>query len=245
LRRYWLTILLSLLPLLVFGQDVPSAPSDPDPVAGLEEKVKPESPISKRIFFVVDVSASMESEKRISKSLNFVMSVCQQPLDEYEIAVVVFNSDATRWAGVECESTDLKPCPKGWAKMPSETARKAAQKFLDGFPGKGTTNPVGALEIALREKRDALTVILITDGEFDSNPAAVKTIDQEQKARKDAGLDFAILPIYGVGSHAGEQQHLIDLAKKYRGGLWVEKKSLKLSETPKSPPFFRFTRPFK
>lgn len=212
------------------AQDIPDAiPSKPEEkkteILELKELVKAQSPLSKRIFLIVDVSGSMYPTDKIGKALKFVKTICQTPFDEFEIAIAVFNGKTTRWEGYPCAKEDPKPCPKGWTKFPSKDASDAAQAFLNKFPGSGTTDPLPAFEMALKEDRSDLSIVFITDGDYDHPPSDEKYLSQIrdlQESRDKKSLGKAVISVFGVGT-AQKFKNLYTIGQEWLGGFYMEK----------------------
>lgn len=235
--RSWILCLLTVLfPIIIYAQDVPDKlPPKSKESLNLKEIVKSKSPLSKRIFFIIDVSGSMSNT--IKKALKFVRTIWESPQDEFEIAIVVFNDNSTRWEGFPSPKEDLKPTPKGWAKMPSKDAMDAAQKFLDKFPGAGNTYPISALKIALGEARSELSIVFITDGDYSKPPdddEVIKTIKELQEEREKKGLGKAVISVFGVGG-AEREGNLTIIGKEWSGGFYIEKELIPSPAASPSP----------
>ena len=189
----------------------------------LKEIVKGQNSLSKRIFFIIDVSGSMKGDGKIGKAIKFVRTIWQSPVDEFEIAVAVFSDNSVRWEGFPSAKDDPHPAPKGWAKLPSKDAIDAAQKFLDGYPGDGSTYPTPALEMALKEDRSDLSIVFVTDGDYSgSTQGVLDDIKKLQDAREKKGLGKAVISVFGVGD-AEKQKNLSEIGKDYLGGFYIEK----------------------
>ena len=244
MMKLWSLAFCLFLTAPVYAQDVPdTAPvtsgkqgkQEKEVVMDLKELVKGAGPLSKRIFFVIDVSGSMIGDGKIKRAIQFVRGIWQTPVDEFEIAVAVFNDKATRWQGIACAKDDSKPCPKGWAKMPSKEAVDAAQAFLNQFPGDGNTYPLTALEIALSEDRSDLSIVFVTDGDYTgSTQDVLDKIKRLQEAREKKGLGKALICVFGVGE-AEKQKNLHIIGKDYAGGFYMEKVFERKVEAPILP----------
>lgn len=242
MMKPWILIGCLFLTTPIYAQDVPdtapiiSGKEKQEPAMELKEIVKGVEPLSKRIFFVIDVSGSMIGDGKIKKAIRFVRNIWQTPVDEFEIAVVVFNDKATRWEGIACNKDDAKPCPKGWAKMPSKDAIDSAQTFLNHYPGDGNTHPLTALEIALNEDRSDLSIVFVTDGDYSGNTQEVlDKIKEMQETREKKDLGKALICVFGVGD-AEKQKNLHAIGKDYHGGFYMEKKVEEKAETPTPSP---------
>lgn len=186
-------------------------------LAELVTVVSPETRLTKRVMFVVDVSGSMKGDK-FSDALAAVEKIAAQPVDELEIAVLAFNAGPTRWEGIP----EPDKIPFGWAAMPSEAAPKVAQAFLCQLGAEGDTAVIPALKQALNEQRSDLSIILVTDGIFqqESEDQILAALEAGQKAREEQKLGRAVLYTYGVGSEA---QILKKLAEVSKGGYFHER----------------------
>lgn len=227
MKNWILCLFVVLFPIFIYAQDVPDKlPEKPKDSLELKEIVKSQSPLTKRIFFIIDVSGSMSSDGELKRAVQFVKTIWQSPVDEFEIAIVVFNDGTSRWGGLPSAKDDLKPTPKGWAKMPSKDAADAAQKFLDKFPGAGNTYPTDALKIALNEDRSEMSIVFITDGEYSHPPEdseVIQTIKELQENREKKNLGKAVISVFGVGA-AEKEKNLSVIGKDWLGGFYVEKK---------------------
>jgi len=185
--------------------------------------------LTKRVMLVIDVSGSMKSENRIGRAMQVVKHVMGQPVDDLEVAVVTFSSKWERWEGVREPKAD-PPVPYGWARLPSATALSLAQAFVATRDSSGTA-PNEALKAAIKEARDEVSIVFITDGDFDG-PSCVEAFRDGQKARKDAGRGAAPVLVYGVGTGAPKCDHLATIGKEGGVGFWVDKERAASSATP-------------
>lgn len=242
MRYLFLGLMLFFLAFPVIAQDIPDYPKAPagrldekqldkekvekapkQETLELKEIVKGQNTLSKRIFFIIDVSGSMKGDGKIGRALKFVRTIWQSPVDEFEIAVAVFNDNSVRWDGFPSGKEDPHPTPKGWAKLPSKDAIDAAQKFLDGYPGDGNTYPMPALEMALKEDRSDLSIVFVTDGDYSGPTQSVlDDIKKLQEDREKKGLGKAVISVFGVGD-AEKQKNLSEIGKDYLGGFYIEK----------------------
>lgn len=219
MRRFILVILLLLSGAIGAWAEDAEQPEKP-----LKVVVEPTAKPSKRVELVIDVSISMYHGGRLKRVMKALSTILEQPLDEFQFTIFTFASHTAQWHGIKDDKNDPKPCPAGWAKLPSATAVKVAQKWLDNQPT-GSTEPNDAMIRALAHNRDELTIILITDGEFggDDDIASFKRVVKDgQAARKSHGLSEAVIIAYGVGSASEEQKHLAEVGKTWRGGFYVD-----------------------
>ena len=181
----------------------------------MEVVVEPEARVTKRVMFIIDVSGSMTNDNRIPVAIRKMQEITNQPIDDYEFAVIVFSDNIERWEGLPDEDT-----PKGWAKLPSVEAISNAQKFVSCGRDHDGTDFAPPLIAALSEPRKDLTLVLITDGIFDhayhEAPFILNTISSLQQWREKSGLGRAV--IYAI-----ELEHkdwLKQLVKLGDGGLF-------------------------
>jgi Mg-chelatase subunit ChlD len=92
--------------------------------------------------------------------------------------------------------------------------------ILSMFNPSGSTNAASALTMALDIRRNELSVVFVSDGEF-SVPAAKKAVEDGQAKRRELGLSPATIMVWGAGSSAKSQESLKQVAKLGRGGFWV------------------------
>ena len=183
--------------------------------AGFLTVVPPEARLTRRILFVVDTSGSMRGDK-FGQACSAVLKVAEQPVDEVEIAVLAFNHGTRRWTGVP-----EKGIPPGWAALPSLHATQAAAGFLAQGGAGGDTQVISALREALAEKRDELSIVLVTDGLFvrEKTEDVIQALKTGQEERVKNKLKPAVLLVYGIG---GEMEVLRELGKIGHGGYLRE-----------------------
>jgi len=186
--------------------------------------------LTKRVMLVIDVSGSMKSENRIGRAIQVVKHVMAQPTDDLEVAVVTFSSKWERWQGMP-EPDAGPPVPYGWARLPSAKALDAAQHWVATRDSSGT-EPNDALRTAIKEPRDEVSVVFITDGDFPGDEC-VEAFREGQKARKAAGRAEAPVLVYGVGSSAEKHTHLATIGDEGGCGFWVDKKTTALTDPRK------------
>jgi len=202
--------------------------------------------VTDRVLFVIDVSGSMDNDK-LREGIDSALLILRSPVDDFRVAAIAFTSTYSRWRGDPyCVSRNSqrssrhgvqglarkgplltrRPCskncvPYGWASIPR--SYKKALAWLESLSGAGTTDPTAALEAALKTATRWLTVVLITDGEF--NPSRpLKAIKAGQAWRKQKKLMPAPIMVWGVGSNARYSESLKKIAKLGRGGFWVHGK---------------------
>ncbi len=185
--------------------------------------------LTKRLIFVVDVSGSMANGDRFAQAIGSVLLILGHKSDEQEIAAITFCGRETRWAGKpECvphrknEACTKRCVPANWAPVFPKTVQSMV-KWLRSHPRSGMTTPNAALTKALLEPRDQLTVILVSDGEFDE-ATALKAVKKAQKKRRKNGYEPAHIMVWGAGGAAKEQLALKKLAQLGLGGFWVHGK---------------------
>lgn len=226
-RRFALLFALALLSSIqVFGQEEPEK-KEIEP----KQIVAPTERLSKRIFLVIDVSSSMDHPDRVKQVLKLVRHVTEQPIDDYELAIVVFNDDSERWPGVKDADDNKNPIPWGWARLPSATTIDTAQKWLSEQKPRGGTDPERGFEVALREKRSDMSIVFVTDAGY-GRDSLERQIDRLQAERRAKGLGDAVIMAYGLGVMSqDEKAHMKQLGTKWKGGFFWEPSP---SSTPSS-----------
>lgn len=237
MRLLFAVVVATLMPSAVLAQDVAPVNSllpfeherrrshDMSPLDDLVAIVHPETTLTQRIILVIDVSGSMKSEGRISRALQVVQHIMENPTDDLEVAVVTFNTIAERWPGIP-EPDARDPVPPGWARLPSADALLSAQAFVESRYA-GGTDPVEAITLAISEPRDDVSVVFITDGVFDGQ-ACVAAVRLAQGLRLVSGRQPAPVLVYGVGSGAEKRPHMEVIGREGGGGFWVDKKPVKI-----------------
>jgi len=213
-------------------------PPVPDEIVMIEA---PTSAMTTNIAFIVDTSGSMDNFGRVGMAITFANSIIGRPGDQLMISLFSFKNKHTRWPGLtekeraaaiasgELDEPDGKGPPKGWTYFPGKPQLESAQKWLNGRGAMGGTNPVSALEDALAEKVDDLSIVLITDGEDFDIQAFKLAITIGQALREGNGLKRATIFVIGIGDNAHKRQHLLDVGKQEGGGMHVVRR-------PQPPP---------
>jgi Mg-chelatase subunit ChlD len=182
----------------------------------LELEVEPQSPITRRMLFVVDRSGSMHGD-HFARALAAVREMFEHPTDDLEVGVIAFNDGTTRWPGRPEPDRRPRPVPPGWASLPAEDVVADANRWLEELGAGGDTLIMPALRAALTEPRNELSVILVTDGLFgrertDDIMGLIATLQEE---RERQGLDRAVIACYGLGP---SQKVLARIAEVGLGG---------------------------
>lgn len=193
---------------------------DLSPFDNLRPVVRPSVRLTQRVILVVDVSGSMKDEGRISRALQAVRHVMENPSDDFEVAIVTFSTKTERWPGVP-EPTATPPVPVGWARLPSMIALTEGEAFVSSREAQGTL-PVPALIQAITEPRDNVSVVFVTDGDF-IGPDCVTALRKAQLIRGTQGRHPAPVLVYGVGSKADQMAHLATIGREGGGGFWVDR----------------------
>lgn len=178
-------LLLALLTLSSSpAQEVPLPPP-------LEAVVMPEVRLAKRIVFLVDGSASMNSH--FQAAVHYATGLASQGSDDYEVNVMLFGSTSVVW-------------PDGWVKMPDlEQSKKMLGWLLLNRNQVGSQTYMSkALQAAYALDKDA-SVIVITDGDM-----ANAVPDEVPEGRI-----VAVLQVEHVNYDT-----FITWAKKLKGGLF-------------------------
>ncbi len=180
-----------------------------------------------RIVFVLDVSGSMLIGDRLQKAVDACMLFSS---DEMQVAVITFNSTTARWAGVKdpCKHPKAAKCgrkclPPAWARLPKHYPEVSS--WVRSFKGSGGTQPVPALETALRMRRSGLMIVFVSDGDFTHNQnLCASAVKRMRKWRRKKKLDWVPILVWGVGENAKNQESLKRLAKVGGGGFYVHGK---------------------
>lgn len=161
-------------------------------------EVAPSTPITRRVLFVVDRSGSMHGD-HFSRALAAVRDMIEHPTDDLEVAVLAFNDAAVRWPGKPEEGR--RNVPAGWAALPSDSAVSEAEGWLAALGAGGDTLVIPALRAAMGERRQELSVVLVSDGLFgrERTDDILGVITSGQAEREAAGLGHAVVAVYGLG----------------------------------------------
>ena len=168
-----------------------------------------------RFALVVDQSGSMHSG-RVTKSIEAVLAVSQQPTDDMEVCLFGFTHKSVKWHA-------------GWKKLPSAKVIKSLSDWLLVTKSMyGSTYLRPALLHALKEKKKNLTVVVISDGLFDyeTEKDLIKALEEGQKARVKNKLPRAVVITICVGSKSKQAtRKMRALGKAGKGGcyLWTDK----------------------
>lgn len=174
----------------------------------------PKSHLTQRILFVVDCSGSMDSPATMSRSLNTVKYIFEQPVDELEVAAIAFDQGHARWPGMPAPPK----IPANWAAFPSKPASEALAAWISAaqVTMRGGTNLGPPLRQALGEARDKLSIVIVTDGVFAETPETLQKILKDgQDWRKARGLGEAVIVILGI--HQGDTYPLLVRLNKDAG----------------------------
>ena len=213
------------------GAEEPVTPFEDDSIRAV---VKCEGGrLTKRVILVLDVSGSMRAENRIGRAIQVLKHVMRQPVDDLEVAVITFSSNMERWVGVPEPKAD-PPVPYGWARLPSATALRAAEMWVATRVSSGT-EPNDALKAAIKEARDEVSIVFITDGDF-AGDSCVEAFREAQKVRKAAGRAEAPVLVYGVGTGADKRDCLATIGKEGGIGFWVDKEPAAATVVPRRFP---------
>lgn len=157
-------------------------------------------PLNKHILFVYDTSGSMEGEK-FERAADFVVSLVKQNFDHFEYGIVAFSSETYRWEGIP-NLNSMPPTPEGWAALPSMEAVEQGYKWITDLGAGGDTLVIPALQEALQENRDNLSIVLISDGMFhrEATSDIIDAIEEAQSDRVENGLNEASIMIFGVSA---------------------------------------------
>ncbi len=201
-------------------QPPPSIPAKKPSVVCL---VKPEQSLTRRVFMVLDVSGSMESDGKIQRVLGITREILAKASDDGEFAIVTFADSFRRWPG-RIDPDDSTPLRAGWARLPSADNVKAAQAWLSGFPGEGNTFPDAALTLALLEPVTEESIVFASDGGFSSSlSGTLQALKNGQDWREAQHYGAAPVLVYGIGDMLDkDRDNLTSLAKAGKGGFYMD-----------------------
>lgn len=231
MRLFIFILLLCFLPIAaLLAQDIqgsvsPDTPrltgsqEDPAPAYRVVRRPREDWRMSEYILFVIDISGSMDSANRFEKALQIAHDLMEVSTDLYYIGVIVFNDNHERWEGIPDEENRVPP---GWAAMPNGDNSKAAREWVRSRGTSRSTNPATAFHAALAEPQPELTVVLITDGEFNHGINARDLFAEGQANRVRNEQPEAGFIIFGVGEKSAQEQKLLDLAEHATGGFYVQ-----------------------
>lgn len=206
-----------LLPLLLLALALQLSAQE------LVETVPPEARLTNRILLVLDVSGSMAGPK-LDRAIAAALQVARQGGDELEVAAVAFAGGCARWPAPAQEGSDAPPL---WVQCPDEQALAHLLAWLrTPLLADSSTHLAPALERALAEPRDKLSIVIVSDGELHDAPKALEVLKAGQERREKEGLGAAVVACWTIGAEAPA---LNELAREGKGGCWRE-------ELPESAP---------
>lgn len=194
--------------------------ANPDePIYKMKMVVKPKERFTNRWAFVVDTSHSIVEKGLFGGILTAYRTATQMPTDQLKFCMYAFNNRGCykyrKWEDASVEAFD------------------GSVRWLYNPKNQGTMSyGSGAIEAALHQKYDKLTVIIITDGGFTEGGEPIKkVIDKAQDWRKKAGYGPAIICTIGIENHncwptypkpydVVCQRWLEDIGKKGDGGYF-------------------------
>lgn len=154
----------------------------------------PSTPITKNLLFLVDCSGSMSGEK-FARAIGATLEIAGQETDELNVAAIGFDQSRTRWR----PPTGHDVLGPNWAKLPDPEVIVSLNAFLSGLCRNGDTAAVPALELAFAEPVEHLTIVFVTDGDFNEEQEYVIAKTREFRDRRDqAGHGPAVLVGYGI-----------------------------------------------
>jgi Mg-chelatase subunit ChlD len=202
---------------------------------------QPHERTTRHVIYLVDVSGSMKDEKKLRRAIQASMMLLTYAVETFEAKIYAFNNKFAIWPGFKDPNPPpgAKPPLPGWTMFPSADAMNAAIHWIAGVGAKGSTDPSQAMLDALMTKRKKLTIIVISDGEFNADNIK-NAIAQGQGWRKKELGEKAIIGAFGVGTFIfgkdedGDEDNdlanLRYLGQVGKGGAWVE------GDAPKNAP---------
>ena len=182
MRAFLFSLLLFFTPQLAFDQQRMPPKLEQYRMTMIK---KPKLRLTKNWAFVVDTSHSM-SQDRAEKAHKAFLVATQFPTDELNFCMYTFND-----RGVDRFRDWAKASPKEFTAA-HNWARKKWQRGVLSYGG-------AALKKALHQKKQELTIIIISDGGFTEGYQKIKNIIIEGQAwRTKSGFDPAIIACIGV-----------------------------------------------
>lgn len=165
----------------------------------LEVIVEPNERITNKLFFLLDKSGSMDGIK-INEAISSLNQIINIPTDDIHVAVSIFGETYKRWSGTP---DGEKP---GWTLLPSADNLAALQAWINNeSPGGDNTKLTDALNNALIDPMDNITIVIVSDGNIhESYDHLLRTLASGQEERKKVGLKPVILTCLGVGAQTSE-----------------------------------------
>lgn len=182
----------------------------------LVESVPPEARLTNRILLVLDVSGSMAGPK-LERAIAAALQVARAGTDELELSAIAFAGGYARWPAPQQEGSDA---PRLWVECPDETAVSSLLAWLrTPLLADSSTHLAPALERALAEPRDKLSIVIVSDGELHDAQKALEVLRAGQAKREKEGLGLAVVACWTIG---GDSPALNELAREGKGGCWRE-----------------------
>lgn len=130
--------------------------------------VEPEQgQVCKNILFILDISGSMQPEE-LSRGISTMMMLLEQPIDEMNVAVIAFSDTNYVWPGPSQKGplAEQSKLPSNWLEMPSKEGLAELHDWVKKLKSGGSTNMHGAVREAVCQNVSPLTIIVITDGQY-------------------------------------------------------------------------------
>jgi hypothetical protein len=212
-----------LIGLLVFMAMLLPAQGAPDVKVTIKMVNEPTQPLTTQWCFVVDNSRSMKDV--FYKARGAFLHAVELPGDQLEYAIVSFNNQGVdRFREWEWASADSFEAADRWIR---ENPRRGVMSY-------GAT----AISTALRQPKDKLTVVLITDGGFTEVSRAGgdwgvirRVFEEGQQWRANNNLPPALVtclgisnPAYRAGNKPPDEQcqaFLSEIGQRFGGGYWL------------------------
>lgn len=167
----------------------------------------------------------MQDGNKLSQAVQSCYLLLNNGSDDFRIGVITFAGEHLRWVGIQepCQHEPLEACGKrcdrpGWTRIPD--FMQETIDYLRAFKGSGTTTPGPALREAILDPTDPLTIVFISDGEFNQDES-MACVQLAIDGRKALGLPAASIMVWGAGRSAKDQETLKSIAKLGGGGFWV------------------------
>lgn len=165
------------------------------PTIQIKTVVKPEAHLSTKWAFIIDGSSSLwtlQSRHRLVDKMNMAFSFATKHIsDEFQFCIYVFsNKNRERFKDWEWASVDELTKAHRWVRN-----RRRDDIYSHGRK---------SFELALRQKTERLSIIVITDGGFSSHNkqdgfgAVDRTIQEGQKWRVEQDYERATITTIGI-----------------------------------------------
>ena len=176
---------------------------------------------SPRVMLVIDVSASMSWDNKISDAVNWAIeNVVDVGSDDLEIGVITFASCHER---LMCRYNEGgKAVVSPWFKLPAASPLEQLKSRLRGLTTSGTTMPDQAVKDAMLSGSEA--ILVITDADFDMNSDLAHVINNTYKKLIDNNLRIPMISFLVMYPTPRAEERITEIAKITKCRLWIKDK---------------------